>query len=58
MVNKEQYRQYIIKQLNGYGIFSGPNGEDLQTWDYYEIRGFLSLEEIKRDEEALRSAWI
>ncbi|WP_179135766.1 hypothetical protein [Planomicrobium okeanokoites] len=56
MVNKEQYRQYIIGKLNGYGIFSGPNGEHLQTWDYYEIRSYLSLEEIKRDEDTLRSA--
>lgn len=58
MADKEQYRQYIIGKLNGYGIFSGPNGENLRTWDYYEIRGYLSLEEIKRDEDALRSAWI
>lgn len=56
--NKEQYRAHHIKKLNGYGIYEGPNGESLLTWDYYELLRFVSLEEIRQDDEPLRSAWI
>lgn len=57
MADKEQYRPYIIEKLNSYGITRGPNGQNLRTWNYYELRGFLGLEEIKRGEEILPSPW-
>lgn len=56
LADKELYRKYIIEKLNGYGIYSGPNGENLRTMDYYDLRGFVSVEEMKRDDEPLRSA--
>ncbi|WP_186725543.1 hypothetical protein [Planomicrobium sp. CPCC 101110] len=43
-------RENWILELEGLGISSGPEGEDLRSLDYYTIRNLMVREEIRREE--------
>lgn len=43
-------RENWISELEGLGISSGPEGEDLRSLDYYTIRNLMVREEIRREE--------
>lgn len=57
MQHRQIHRTIWIKELNGYGIQEGPNGEELQDMEYYALRSFLVKAQMQRDLETKASVW-
>ncbi|WKA53455.1 hypothetical protein [Planococcus shixiaomingii] len=47
---EEIKRQNWISELEGLGVSSGPEGEELRNLDYYTIRNLMVREEIRRED--------
>ncbi|MDN7241186.1 hypothetical protein QWY14_05255 [Planococcus sp. N028] len=47
---EEIKRQNWISDLEGLGVSSGPEGEELRNLDYYTIRNLMVREEIRRED--------
>ena len=56
-MNRDLHKKYWIKELRGYGIHAGPNGELLEDMEYYALRGYLVKMQMQRDLEPVHSRW-
>lgn len=43
-LSRESEKQIIIQDLNRYGVFETMKGDELDTLDYYALRGMLAIE--------------
>lgn len=49
MNDRETHKAIWIKELNGYGITEGNNGQPLDQLDYFDIRSLLVIAQMKND---------
>lgn len=57
MACREIHMKYWIEELQGFGVLEGPNGESLDSMDYYDLKAFLLQHKLRRDLEPLASPW-
>lgn len=49
MPTEERHRQNWIKELQEFGVTTGPNNEPLESMSYFDLRGLVLKEHLKRD---------
>ncbi|PSL42155.1 hypothetical protein B0H99_101403 [Planomicrobium soli] len=57
MSSEHIHVKFWVEELNEYGIKMGPNGEALDSMDYYDLRAFLLQQKLRRDLEPKASPW-
>jgi hypothetical protein len=47
MPTEERLRQNWIQELRGLGVTSGPNAKPFEEMDFYDIRSYLVIQQMK-----------
>lgn len=57
MAARHIHTKFWIEELNEFGVETGPNGEALDSMDYYDLRAYLLKQKLRRNLEPLHGPW-